>query len=73
MRSMGQVLLKNLTVTSRGSHGYGLKSRDTVEIALAPSKMAAPTGQTLNQFYKVIFVQKVFFMKTRNNQSFLIS
>ena len=61
MRSMRQVLLKNLTVTSRGSHGYGLKSRDTVEIAVTPSKMAAPIGLTLNQFYKVIFKKKSFF------------
>jgi len=68
MRFMGQVLLKNLTVTSRGSHGYGLNSRDTVEIAVTPSKMVAPIGRTLNQFYKVIFFSKShFFMKTHNN------
>ena len=55
MRSVRQVLLKILTVTSRGSHGYGFKSRDTVELAVTPSKMAAPKGRTLNQFYKVNF------------------
>jgi len=49
------------TVTSRGSHGYGWKSRDTVEIAVTPSKMAAPIGRTLNQFNKVIYFSKSHF------------
>ena len=55
-------LIRYTTVTSRGSHGYGLKSRDTVEIAVTPFKMAAPIGRTLNQFNKVIFFQKVIFL-----------